>query len=132
VSSPSSPVWLRLDVILAAHEAQVAEHGGGAGIRDLGLLESALARPQNAHAHSPKILLPELGAMYGIAIVRNHLFVDGNKRTGLVALELFLDLNGFDLDADDAATVRAILALAAGETTDPAFVAWVSQHARRR
>jgi death-on-curing protein len=130
VSSPSSPVWLRLDVILAAHEAQVAEHGGGTGIRDSGLLESALARPQNAHAYSAGISLSELGATYGIAIVRNHPFVDGNKRTGLVALELFLDLNGFDLVADDASSVQAILALAAGEMTDSDFVAWVAQHAR--
>lgn len=132
MSSPSSLVWLRLDVILAAHEAQIAEHGGGTGIRDIGLLESALARPRNAHAYSDEISLPELGAMYGIAIVRVHPFVDGNKRTGLVALELFLDLNGFDLDADDATVVRAILALAAGEMTDPAFVVWVAQHVRPR
>jgi death on curing protein len=132
VSLPSSPIWLVLDVVLAAHEAQVSEHGGGTGIRDFDLLESALARPRNAHAYSPELSLPELGAMYGIAIIRNHPFVDGNKRTGLVALELFLDLNGFDLDVDDAAAVRAIVALAAGETVDAAFVAWVVRHARPR
>jgi len=117
-------------VILAAHESLTAEHGGGAGLRNLGLLESALARPQNLHAYTSAISLPELAAAYGIAIVQNHPFIDGNKRAGLVALQLFLDLNGFQLNANDAQCVEAILGLAAGELSDPDFVAWVTKHSR--
>lgn len=124
-------VWLQRDVVIAIHEAQLAEHGGGTGLRDAGLLESALARPENLAAYaSPDVA--ELAAAYGYGISRNHAFVDGNKRTGYVAAELFLELNGFSLAADDAACVLTMLAVAAGDITEAEFAAWIRDHAAKR
>ena len=132
MNSPSDVVWLELSVIYAIHEAQVDEHGGGVGVRDQGLLESALNRPKQhaAYTNSP-LDIPNLAAIYGIAFVRNHPFIDGNKRVGLVALEVFLRRNGFRLKADNAACVMQILGLASGERTDDEFIAWVCAHAAR-
>jgi death-on-curing protein len=110
----TEPIWLRLEAILAAHDDQLAEHGGGVGVRDQGLLESALARPLNLNAYGEPSL-PRLAAAYAFGIARNHPFVDGNKRTALVAAELFLGLNGYDLTADDVGVVEVFLALATGE-----------------
>jgi death-on-curing protein len=132
VNSPNSIVWLELAVILGVHEAQITEHGGHLGIRDRALLESALARPVNHAAYTqPSPDIPTLAAVYGIALVRNHPFIDGNKRVGLIALELFLALNGSALLAGNAECVVDILALAAGERSDEAFTAWVRAHAAR-
>lgn len=113
----NAPKWLDLHVVLAIHDEQIAEHGGGVGVRDIGLLESALARTQNLAAYGAPSLV-ELAASYGFSIARNHPFVDGNKRTALVAMELFLDLNGVDLIASDADCVATMLALAAGDLTE--------------
>jgi death-on-curing protein len=130
VNSPNEIIWLDLAVIHAIHESQVAEHGGGIGVRDENLLESALSRPiQHASYADPAPDIPTLAAVYGIAFVRNHPFIDGNKRVGLVALELFLRLNGFRLTADNAACVQQILALAASQLTDEQFTDWVRRHA---
>ena len=123
--------WLDLDAVAAIHEAQLAEHGGSAGTRDTGLLESALARARNVAGYGEPDCA-ELGAAYGFGIARNHPFVDGNKRTAFVAVELFLDLNGFDLLADDAECVLTMLALAAGDLDERAFAAWIRAHARRK
>ncbi len=132
VNSPNDIVWLELETVRAVHEAQVAEHGGTLGVRDENLLESALARPMQYAAYAdPRPDIPTLGAMYGIAFVRNHPFLDGNKRVGLVMLELFLRRNGFRLAADNVACVVEILALAAGERTDEQFIDWVQRHAAR-
>ena len=122
-----------METILAIHEMQIAEHGGVVGIRDRDLLESALGRPEQ-HAMLGKAAadVPLLSAMYAIAISRNHPFVDGNKRVAFVALEVFLELNGFQFSADDASCVSQMLALAAGETGDAAFTAWVRAHVSRR
>ena len=118
--------WIREDTVLAIHEAQIAEHGGSLGVRDAGLLTSALARTLNAEAYAdPAPDIPALAALYAIGIIRNHPFVDGNKRVGFVLLELFLELNGFELRADDAECVTTIFALAAGELSDDDFTAWV-------
>ncbi len=124
-------IWLRLEALLAAHDLQLREHGGTAGIRDRGLLESALARPQQLAAYSdPAPDMPILAAMYAIAIVRNHPFIDGNKRVGLIALELFLNLNDYDFDAPDNECVVYLLGLAAGELTDQRFQDWVRRWTR--
>ena len=111
------------------HGEQLAQHGGALGLRDAALLESALARPLN-HAGYGKADIAELGAMYAIAIARNHPFVDGNKRTGFMAMVLFLALNGMPLEAPDAEAIVAMLDMAAGELSDPEFTAWVRDHTK--
>ena len=122
-------VWLEKLVILAVHEEQLAEHGGAAGIRDAGLLDSALSRPINRAAYgdekNSKPDVADLAASYAVAIAKNHPFVDGNKRTAYVAMELFLALNGAALTADDANCVMTTLAVAAGEIDEEALAAWV-------
>jgi death-on-curing protein len=112
-------------------EEQLAEHGGLVGIRDPNLFASALARPRNLFAYDENADLAALAAAYGIGLVRNHPFIDGNKRVGLIAIDLFLRLNGSRLTATDADAVIAILALAAGEREDDAFTQWVRGHAAR-
>jgi death-on-curing protein len=110
-------VWVEVRDALAIHDAQLTEHGGASGVRDQGLLESALARPQNLAAHGE----PDnaaLAAAYGFGIARNHPFVDGNKRTALVVLEFFLALNGMLLTADDVDCVVTMLALADGTLSE--------------
>jgi death-on-curing protein len=127
----NEPVWLRLEAILAAHDDQLAEHGGGSGDRDRGLLESALARPLNLHAYGEPSL-PKLAAAYAFGIAKNHPFVDGNKRTALVAAELFLALNGIDLTATDLECVEVFLSLAGGEMTEQELAAWIDHNSRKR
>jgi death on curing protein len=126
----SEITWLATEVVVAIHEAQLAEHGGSAGTRDAGLLESALARPQNLVAYGNPDTAG-LAAAYGFGIARNHPFVDGNKRTAFVAAELFLRLNAFQLAADDAACVLTMLAVAAGDMDEPAFAQWIREHLRK-
>ena len=123
--------WLAADVLLAVHEEQLAEHGGAAGVRDLGLFESALARPQNVAAYGNPDAA-DLAASYGVGLAKNHPFIDGNKRTAFVAVELFLALNGHDLVADDADCVLTMLAVAAGSLDEPGFAAWLRMHSRPR
>ena len=127
----SDIVWVRPDVVLAVHEEQLAEHGGSAGLRDEGLLHSALARPQNLAAYDDPGLA-ELAAAYAYGIVRNHPFVDGNKRTAFVVAELFLAMNGLTLEADDAVCVVIMLDLAAGNLSESDLAAWLARHLRPR
>lgn len=117
-------VWLDRAVLIAAHDEQLAEHGGAAGFRDEGLFDSALARPLNlANYESPDV--SALAASYAVALAKNHPFVDGNKRTAFVAMELFLWLNGQDLNAGDAECVLAMLAVAAGDWDEATLAAWL-------
>jgi death-on-curing protein len=126
-SPPSKWQWLNGAVAYAVHEAQLAEHGGASGVRDENLLASALARPQQlANYEGPDAAA--LAASYGFGIARNHPFVDGNKRTAFVAVELFLILNGFELIATDAACVLTMLDLASGALDEPSFASWIRQH----
>lgn len=125
----SAWTWIQRDVIIAIHEMQLAEHGGLEGIRDVGLLDSALGRPQNLAAYGDPDAAA-IAAAYGWGISRNHPFLDGNKRTGFVAAELFLRLNGYELMADDANCVLTMLSVAAGDLTEEAFAAWLRQHAQ--
>jgi len=125
VSSQSSWTWLRSDVVLAIHEAQLAEHGGQVGVRSPDLLESALVRPQTLAAYDDHADAIAVGAMYAIAIVRNHPFVDGNKRTGWVAMRTFFALNDVSLTFDPVVAITEVFALAAGERADDEFTAWV-------
>jgi death on curing protein len=119
--------WIHPDVLLAAHDEQLEEHGGAAGIRDRGLFESALARPRNLVAYGNPDAAA-LAAAYAFGIIKNHPFADGNKRTGFVALELFLDLNGFELIADDAQCVLVMLSVAAGSYSETELAAWIRRN----
>ncbi len=124
-------IWITLDVALAIHEAQLAEHGGGEGVRDQGLLESALARPVNQAAYGTPDL-PALAAALGFGLARNHPFVDGNKRTAFVAVETFLGLNGCDLVASDADCVVTMMRLAAGDMSEADYAGWLRAHTTPR
>lgn len=120
-------IWVTQAVAIAAHAEQLAEHGGGEGVRDLGLLESAMARPQNLSQYGEPDIA-ELAASYAFDIARNHPFVDGNKRTAAVVSETFLVLNGGSLLASDAELVVAFVALAAGELSEEELTIWFREH----
>ena len=122
-------VWLTRQLILAIHDEQLAEHGGSVGVRDEGLLESALARPLNRAGYGDPDLA-ELAAVYAIGLVRNHPFIDGNKRTGFAALFMFLALNGADFEPPEVDATIAVLRLASGDLKDDDFIAWVRSHTR--
>ena len=119
-------VWLLEETITAIHHRQIAEHGGSEGLRDEGLLLSALARPQNLLAYGePAPDLASLAAAYAYGIARNHPFVDGNKRTALVAARTFLILNGVDLEASQDDKVLAFLSLAEGAVSEEELAEWI-------
>jgi death-on-curing protein len=117
-------VWFSRHLVLAIHDEQLAEHGGAAGVRDEGLLESALARPLIRAIYGEPDAA-ELAALYALAITRNHPFGDGNKRTAYVALETFLALNGLRFLVGDAEAVIMMLDMAAGGLSDEEFTEWV-------
>ncbi|MBL6987117.1 MAG: type II toxin-antitoxin system death-on-curing family toxin [Methylobacter sp.] len=119
-----SVVWIEESVVLALHEEHLAEHGGPVGIRDRGLLESALFRPQNLIGYGDPDLAA-LAAAYGFGLARNHLFIDGNKRTAFTVMELFLALNGQELIADDPSCIVTILKLADGSLSEAEFADWI-------
>jgi len=123
--------WLSVESVRAAHEEQLVEHGGPPGVRDEGLLASAMARPQHSALYE-SAGLAELAASYAFGIARNHPFVDGNKRTALVAMEMFLDLNGWELNASDEACVLTMLALAASQLEEAALAQWIRDHLQSR
>ena len=116
-----------LSVAMAAHEEQLAEHGGARGVRDGGMLESAMARPQNLVAYGDPDAA-DLAAAYAFGIARNHPFVDGNKRTAAVVSETFLVLNGYALDCGDVDLVVTFLSLAAGELSAETLAEWFRAH----
>lgn len=116
--------WVAIDVVLAIHDRQLAEHGGGSGTRDRGLIESALDRPQQLAAYgNPDVAA--LAAAYAIGIAKNHGFVDGNKRTAWVVCRLFLALNGSDLQFDKVEAVKVVEKVAAGEMVEAEFAEWL-------
>ena len=120
-------LWVDIDVALAAHDEQLAEHGGAPGMRDRAMLESALARPLNLIAYGDPDIA-DLAAAYAYGIARNHPFVDGNKRTALVVSETFLLINGYELTASNAEVVVAFIALAAGELDVATLADWFRGH----
>ena len=124
------PVWVALKTIEAMHPMLLAEHGGAPGLRDLGLLESALARPRQIFAYS-ECDLPQLAAAYVAGVVRNHPFVDGNKRTGFMTGYVFLERNGLHFTAPEAEAAQAVLELAAGSIDETGFAAFLRDHAKR-
>jgi death-on-curing protein len=128
------PVWVAKAIVLAIHDEQLSEHGGRRGVKDEGLLESALARPQNLLASgNPAPAIVAMAAAYGFGITRNHAFIDGNKRTSAVVTELFLTLNGHDLTCSDEEMVRIWLKLADSKSgfDEDDFGAWLRANALR-
>lgn len=128
----TEPRWLSLVHILNIHTDQIQTHGGSLGIRDKGLLESALERPRNRFQYEPDADLAALAAAYGFGISGNHPFVDGNKRVAFQAMYLFLGLNGLRIDAPEEEVVSLILALASGELDEPHLTDWIRQHVSPR
>lgn len=120
----SEPIWLDPRAVLALHDEQLLQHGGGRGVRDAGLLDSALARPRNAFAYGETDPFG-LAAAISVGIIANYPFVDGNKRTGFISGVLFLELNGFAFGASEADVVEKVLAVAAGEMAQDAYRDWL-------
>ena len=123
----TEPEWLSLDIALAVHDRQLAEHGGPTGVRDQGMLESALARPLNQWTYGEDDRCA-LAAAYAYGIARNHPFTDGNKRTAWVFARLFLMLNGQALSFTPRMAIDVVLALAAGELGEDELADWFRQH----
>lgn len=117
-------LWLSKDEVLILHERQISVHGGPTGIRDEGLLESALSRPENLQAYADPDVA-ELAAAYAFGLAKNHPFIDGNKRASFVACALFLRLNGYRLPPDDDANIATWLALASGDLSEPGLASWL-------
>jgi death-on-curing protein len=120
----NEPFWLTRRMIIAIHDEQLAIHGGASGLRDEGMLDSALDRPKNKWSYEDADL-PELAAAYAFGIAHNHPFVDGNKRTSLLALYTFLGVNGIDFIVPEAEAAAIILSLAAGEVSEQSLVRWI-------
>jgi len=125
----SEPEWLELDIVLDFHAEQLALFGGADGIRDLALLESALARPINKFAYG-ETDLAVLAAAYGFGISRNHAFVDGNKRTAFASIIVFLGLNGIEVDAPPETATAIMLSLGAGEVGEDDLAKWIAACSR--
>jgi death on curing protein len=126
------PLWIEEREVLAIHDRLIAIHGGATGLRDRGLLQSALARPRQHHAYADGADIVAMAALYTAGIVGNHPFVDGNKRAGFVVGVLFLELDGFDFKASEEDATQAVLDLAAGTLDEAAFAAWLRAKARGR
>jgi len=124
-------LWIDAAILLAVHDEQLVEHGGISGVRDVGMFESALSKPQNLAAYGEPDFA-ELAASYGFGLAKNHPFLDGNKRTAFVAVELFLRLNGYLLKADDVTCVLTMLAVAAGEMDEASFAGWIRQNSLQK
>lgn len=124
----SEPTWLNRAIVEALHADQILEHGGSPGVRDEGLLESALTRPQQKRHYDPGVDLPSLAAAYAFGIAKNHPFIDGNKRTALVSAYTFLALNDLELEALEPETVTAMLGLADGSSPEEDLAAWIRAH----
>lgn len=121
----SEPLWVDERDALALHARLLALDGGPAGVRDQGLLESALARPRQLHAYGKKVDVVAMAAAYTVGIVRNHPFLDGNKRTGFIVGVLFLEINGYRFAASEEDAAQSVLSLAAGTLDENAFAAWM-------
>ncbi len=124
------PIWVSREDCLAIHEMMLSQHGGLAGVRDKGLLESALSKPRNPFAYGSPTL-PEMAASYAAGIILNHPFVDGNKRTGFMLAAAFLELNGMNLAATEESVVEMTLALAGGSVKQAAYAEWLKRNSKK-
>ena len=125
---PAEPLWLDRIIVETLHADQILEHGGGLGIRDEGLLESALARPQQEWQYEPDTDLATLAAAYAFGIAKNHPFIDGNKRAALVTAYTFLAVNGVELEAPEPEAVSTILGIADGTLSEEVLASWIRAH----
>lgn len=123
--------WIDRQVLLLLHDESLSEHGGASGLRDEGLLDSALARPLNLALYE-KPDIASLAASYGVGLAKNHPFMDGNKRAAFLAVGLFLGLNGYRLHATQAEATLTVLAVAAGEMNEVEFAHWIRSHIKPR
>ncbi len=122
----AEPKWIRKKALLLLHEESLAEFGGARGLRDDGLLESALARPLNIRAYNPECSISDLATAYSFGLVKNHAFVDGNKRAGFLSIGLFLAINGYSLKADQVDAINTMLAVANGDIGEVALSTWIA------
>jgi death-on-curing protein len=122
------PKWISKKALLLLHEESLATFGGARGIRDEGLLDSALARPLNTHAYNEGSTIADLAASYAFGIAKNHAFVDGNKRASFLSIGLFLAINGYRLTADQVDAVETVLAVASGELGEQGLAAWIQSN----
>ncbi|MBB1125642.1 type II toxin-antitoxin system death-on-curing family toxin [Thiospirillum jenense] len=120
-----APQWVLDEVVISVHRMLIAMHGGSQGIRDVGLLESALMRPRQLYYYEPQSTVFDLAAAYGFGLVKNHPFVDGNKRVALAIAAIFLEINGFSLDAPDIEAVSVIEQLAASHLSESDLAKWL-------
>jgi death-on-curing protein len=125
----NEPEWVLKETVIGLHEMSLNDHGGSSGMRDEGMLDSALGKPLNQFAYGNPNLF-ELAASYAYGIIKNHPFIDGNKRTGFVVAMLMIELNGYRFAADEADAVIRTLALAAGAMTEQAYAAWLQENSR--
>jgi death-on-curing protein len=124
-----APRWIAKKALLLLHEESLAQFGGARGLRDDGLLESALARPRNLHTYNPKSSIAELAASYTFGLVKNHPFVDdGNKRAAFLSIGLFLAINRYRLQADRVDAIQTMLAVASGELNEEGVAAWIERN----
>jgi death-on-curing protein len=126
----SQPRWISKKALLLLHEESLSEFGGARGLRDEGLLESALARPRNTHAYNPAATLAELAASYCYGIAKNHAFVDGNKRAAFLSVGLFLAINGYRLTASQVDAIETVLGVAAGTVSERELALWIAQNSK--
>ncbi len=124
------PAWISKKALLLLHEESLAAFGGARGLRDEGLLDSALARPLNLHAYNPESTVSDLAASYGFGLAKNHAFVDGNKRAAFLSIGLFLAINGHRLVADQVDAIRTMLAVAAGGLPEAGLATWIKANSR--
>ena len=122
------PRWIGKKALLMLHEESLAMFGGASGLRDEGLLDSALARPLNTHAYNADSTLADLAASYGFGLAKNHAFLDGNKRAAFLSIGMFLSINGHKLVADQVDAIQTMLALAAGDLDERGFAAWIQKN----
>ena len=124
----AEPRWISKKALLLLHEESLAEFGGARGLRDEGLLDSALARPRNTHAYHAESTVADLAASYAYGLAKNHAFVDGNKRAAFLSIGLFLAVNGYRLKADQVDAIQTMLAVAGGELDEQGLSAWIAEH----
>ena len=132
MSTKKEPLWIEERDVLAIHDRLLAVHGGAPGLRDRGLLQSALARPRQHHAYAASRDIVAMAALYTVGIVGNHPFVDGNKRTGFVIGVLFLELHGVDFKAREKDATQAVWDLAAGTLDEAGYAKWLRTNVRRK